>query len=330
MACTITMVQVWKMDVSKHFWMQFMGLSIGAMFIWTVGFIDDIRTISSRFKLFALLFAATLMCGSGASLVAVNLGGQNVVEFRYLAFLVIIVWLSGISVAVNFIDGLDGLAAGLVAFAAAVLSFFLLVGGHYPLAGFSLSLAGALAGFLVFNRHPAKIFMGDCGSMLIGFSIASLMIMANPLVGSMRAICLPSLALCIPIVDGTLTFFRRHYLQRRSIFAAERGHIHHRLMDRGLRHHQTVWFIYGVSLAAVAIGLVALAFEGLTTLAGLSLLVPLLWGTFRFAGSVRTNEMLTALRAKRDLDKHAKRNRESFESFQLEFEKTDSFGSWWN
>jgi len=307
-----------------------MGLSIGAMFIWTVGFIDDIRTISSRFKLFALLFAATLMCGSGASLVAVNLGGQNVVEFRYLAFLVIIVWLSGISVAVNFIDGLDGLAAGLVAFAAAVLSFFLLVGGHYPLAGFSLSLAGALAGFLVFNRHPAKIFMGDCGSMLIGFSIASLMIMANPLVGSMRAICLPSLALCIPIVDGTLTFFRRHYLQRRSIFAAERGHIHHRLMDRGLRHHQTVWFIYGVSLAAVAIGLVALAFEGLTTLAGLSLLVPLLWGTFRFAGSVRTNEMLTALRAKRDLDKHAKRNRESFESFQLEFEKTDSFGSWWN
>jgi len=169
MVCTITLVKVSGMEIANSFWLNFLGLSIGASFIWLVGFVDDVRTVSSRFKLFALLFASTLMCGSGASLVAVNLGGQNVVEFRWLAFAVTIVWLSGISVAVNFIDGLDGLAAGLVAFAAVVLSFFLLAAGIYPLAGLSLSLAGALAGFLVFNRHPAKIFMGDCGSMLIGF-----------------------------------------------------------------------------------------------------------------------------------------------------------------
>jgi len=330
MLCTIMLVKVGGFEVARPFWINFMGLSIGCAFIWVVGFVDDVRTISSRFKLIALLFASTLVCGSGASLVAVNLGGQNVVEFRWLAFFVTILWLSSISVAVNFIDGLDGLASGLVAFSALVLSLFLLVAGQYPLAGLSLSLAGALVGFLVFNRHPASIFMGDCGSMLIGFCIASLMIMANPLIGSMRAIVLPSLALCIPIVDGTLTFFRRHYQQRRSIFAAERGHIHHRLMDRGLRHQQAVLFIYAVSLTAVAIGFASLALQGLSTLAGLCLLIPLIWGTFRFAGSVKTNEMLTALRSKRYLDRELRKNRESFESFQLEFEKVDSFGSWWN
>lgn len=330
MLCTFVLVKAGNMEIGPGFWLSFLGLFVGAMFIWLVGFVDDIRTVSSGFKLCALIVSATLVCGSGGSLVAVNLGGTNVVEFRWLALFVTIIWLCGISVAVNFIDGLDGLASGLVALSAAVLSIFLIAAGHYPLAGLSLSLAGALAGFLVFNRHPAKIFMGDSGSMLIGFSIASLMVMSNPLIGSMRAIFLPSLALCIPIADGALTFFRRYYLQRRSIFAAERGHIHHRLMDRGLRHHQTVWFIYGVTIAAVAIGFVALAFEGMSTLAGLSLLVPLLWGTFRFAGSIRTDEMLRALRAKRELDRKTSKNRASFEAFQLEFEKVDSFGAWWN
>ena len=167
--------------------------------------------------------------------------------------------------------------------------------------------------------------------MLIGFTIAALMLMANSRIGSMRAIILPSLALSIPILDGSLTFFRRHYLQRRSIFSAERGHIHHRLIDRGLRHNQAVWFIYLVSFAAVMIGALTLAFEGpVARVIGMILLLPLLWGAFRFAGSVRTNEMLNALRAKRDLDRQSKRNRHTFEELQLEFDKAQTFACWWN
>jgi hypothetical protein len=231
---------------------------------------------------------------------------------------------------VNFIDGLDGLAAGLVGFAAFVLGLALFISNQTLLGSIALSLFGALLGFLVFNKHPAKIFMGDCGSLLIGISIGSLMLMANPRIGSMRAIVLPSLALAIPILDGTLTFFRRHYLQRRSIFSAERGHIHHRLLDRGLRHNQAVWFLYMISLAAVMIGVIALFFDGAAKLAGVSLVIPLLWCAFRFAGSVRTTEMLTALREKRYLDRLAKRNRETLEHYQLEFDKADNFGAWWN
>ncbi len=316
-------------DVPDESFKGLLGIALGGIFIAIVGFVDDVRSISSRFKLCALLFTAMLICGAGGSFANVYLFGENYVEFRWLAWLATLLWITGITVSVNFIDGLDGLAAGLVAMAAAVLGGFLLVGGEILFAGFCFALVGALLGFLLYNKHPAKIFMGDCGSMLIGMTIASLMLFANPKIGSMRALLLPSLALSIPILDGTFTFFRRHYLQRRSIFSAERGHIHHRLLDRGVRHHHAVWFLYLVSAAAVCIGIFAVSLDGWQTLAGLAPIIPLLWGAFRFAGSVRTNEMLKALRAKRSIDKHSKLSRNLFESMQLEFDKIQSFAGWW-
>lgn len=316
------------LDALDH---ELIGLSIAALFVAIVGFVDDVRTVSSRYKLIALIFASVLITSTGASFGALLLQGQPIVEFRWLAWAATIIWICGITVAVNFIDGLDGLASGLVALAAGVLGLGLLASGEILLAGVSLSLFGALLGFLVYNRHPAKVFMGDCGSMLIGMTIASLMLMANHRIGSMRAMVLPSLALAIPILDGTLTFFRRHYLQRRSIFSAERGHIHHRLIDRGLRHNQAVWFIYVVSFTAVIIGAITLAFDNaFAKFAGMALVLPLLWGAFRFAGSVKTNEMLQALRAKRDLDRQSKSNRNSFEELQLVFDKAQSVASWWS
>src|SRR5690606_24775282 len=140
--------------------------------------------------------------------------------------------------------------------------------------------------------HPAKTFMGDSGSMTIGFLIAAAMVVANPLVGSMRGVVIPTLALSIPLADGVLTLIRRRYQQRRSIFSPERGHIHHRLLQRGATQRQAVITIYLVSLAAVAIGVLSLQFDGVATLGGLALVAPLMWGTFRLAGSVRTSEML--------------------------------------
>jgi hypothetical protein len=192
-----------------------------------------------------------------------------------------------------------------------------------------VALAASLAGFLIFNWHPAKTFMGDSGSMLIGFLLASCMAMANPLLGTMEGVILPSLALSVAIIDAVLTMFRRHYQQRRSVFSAERGHIHHRLLDRGFTQTQTVITILFVSLAAVGIGLVALSMEGWSTLGGFALLVPLVLGTFRLAGSVRTDEMLRALRRKRELDRASRRHRKSFESLQLEFQHVTTLSQWW-
>ncbi|MFN3193078.1 MAG: glycosyltransferase [Aureliella sp.] len=306
-----------------------LAIVAAATFVAIVGFVDDIRSISSRFKMVALILAAVVLCGSGATLGGLSLGGREYLQFIWLDWMITVLWISGIAVAVNFIDGLDGLAGGLVGLSALVLAGFLLAGASAIHAALVLSLLGAIVGFLVFNWHPAKIFMGDSGAMLIGVAMASFMLVSNSDIGTMRAIVLPSLALSIPIADCTFTFFRRHYLQRRSVFSAERGHIHHRLLDRGLRHPHAVWVLYSVSVLAVGIGLVALAFEGLGTFAGLSLMLPLLWGTFRLAGSVRTSEMVHALRAKRNVDRETKRHRGTFESMQLKFACYESVSEWW-
>ena len=139
---------------------ELIGLALAASFVAVVGFVDDVRNISSRFKLFALICAAAMIAAAGTAFGAFSLQGQAVVEFRWVAWAATILWVCGITVAVNFIDGLDGLASGLVALAAGVLGLGLLSTGNILLAGICLSLFGGLAGFWVYNKHPAKIFMG--------------------------------------------------------------------------------------------------------------------------------------------------------------------------
>ncbi|CAN0372871.1 unnamed protein product, partial [Ectocarpus sp. 4 AP-2014] len=174
------------------------------------------------------------------------------VEFHWVtSWLITIVWITGFAVAFNFIDGLDGLSSGLALLASLVLAAFLLQGGHPAAAIPAVVLAGALVGFLYFNWHPARTFMGDGGSLTIGYLLGALMIMNNPSVGTIRSMFIPSLALSVALVDTALTLFRRRYQQRRSLFSAERGHIHHRLLDRGFTHLQAVKLIHGVSIAAV-------------------------------------------------------------------------------
>ena len=313
---------------SQHY-QQLLAILGAGVFVFGVGLVDDLRSVSSRFKLITLLTAAAMICGGGGLIGELWFGGEMLVNLRWLNWTITILWVVGIAVALNFIDGLDGLAGGITLLSTSVLATCLLVYGQPVAAIIPLALAGSMLGFLLFNWHPAKTFMGDSGSMTIGFLLAASMVVANPLVGTMRGIFLPSLALSIPIVDGILTMFRRHYQQRRSIFSAERGHVHHRLLDQGLSHVQVVIVLLAVSLVAVGIGLIALSMEGWSTLGGFALLVPLLWGTFRFAGSVRTEEMMEALRSKRRLDRASRQHRLSFENLQLEFSHVATISQWW-
>ncbi|EMI15590.1 membrane protein containing Glycosyl transferase, group 1 domain protein [Rhodopirellula maiorica SM1] len=302
----------------------------GAFFVFLVGLVDDVRTVSSRYKLVALIGAATTVCGSGVVLSGFVFGGQVMVDFHWAEWLVTVVWLIGVSVAIGFIDGLDGLAGSLTLLSAIVVSVVLVSAGALGAAILPLALCGALIGFLIYNWHPAKTFMGDCGSMTIGFLLASSIVLANAEAGTMRGFVLPSLAISVPLLEAGLTMFRRRYLQRRSMFAAERGHIHHRLLDRGFTHPQAVVTLMLVSALAVGIGLISLSFNGWASLGGLALLVPLLWGTFQLAGSVRTDEMLHALRSKRELDRTKTRYRSTFEDMQLEFDRVKNFSGWWD
>ena len=309
--------------------LKLLAISGAGAFVFAVGLVDDVRTVSSRYKLIALLAASLMVCGSGATLGSVLAEWGPMIEFRWLDWLITMLWIAGVAVSVNFIDGLDGLAGGVTLIASAVLAVFLTAAGETAAAILPLVMCGALVGFLCFNWHPAKTFMGDSGSMTMGFLVASATVLANPLVGSMRGLVIPGLALSVPIADAILTLARRHYQQRRSIFSAEQGHIHHRLLARGMTHRQAVITIYLVSLVAVAIGLLSMQFKGAATFGGLALVIPLLWGTFRLAGSIRTSEMLADIRRKRMIDRQSQQYRSGFEMLQLEFAHVNDFASWW-
>ncbi len=308
---------------------QIVTVAAAAGFVFLVGLIDDVRGVTPRFKALALIAASLAVCGSGATIDTLYVANQPWLELGWAAWPVTVLWIVGMGIAINFIDGIDGLAGGLVLLAGAVLAAFGIAAGNPAVAVVPLALAGALGGFLIYNAHPARVFMGDSGSFFIGFVIAAAMVLANPVLGTMEAVLIPGLALSVPIVDTALTLFRRRYQQRRSIFAAERGHIHHHLLDQGLTQRQAVVCLYGVSILAVGVGLLAWSSSGWQTAGALSLVVPLLWGAFRLAGSVRTREMVDAVRRKRELDRVARRFEEAFHELQMEFRRVTDFSSWW-
>jgi UDP-GlcNAc:undecaprenyl-phosphate GlcNAc-1-phosphate transferase len=203
----------------------------------------------------------------------------------WLALPATVVWIVGIVNAMNLIDGLDGLAAG-VAFFACLTNFTIatLTGNVYILL-VTASLGGAVVGFLFYNFNPAKIFMGDSGSMFLGFVLASASLLGAGTQKSptLIAIVVPILALGLPITDMLMTIARR-FLGRRSIFAADRGHIHHRLLDMGLTHRRSVLSLYLLTVAFTLVALVT--YFGRSWEVGFALfaLVTILVGVVRFVG----------------------------------------------
>ena len=300
------------------------ALSLGGL-----GLIDDIYNISAKYKLIVLLTAAAMFCGAGGVVRTLSIGGHDLINFGNFAWPLTMLWLVGVTVSINFIDGLDGLAGGIVAIACGVLAVGSAVGG-YPLPVLLvLALLGALSGFLIFNIYPARIFMGDCGSMFIGFTLAASCVLANRSIGSTRAVILPALALSIPLVDTFFTMVRRSILHRSSLFAAERGHVHHRLLDSGLLHPHVVLLLHCVSLVAAGVGMISIfAGNWATTIASIAFGI-LLLGLFRTAGSMQASNTVTAIRRNRAISRETSRYREAFHDMQLRFREVDNFDDWW-
>ena len=202
---------------------------------------------------------------SGGTLNLANIGGP-------IAATATILWILGMVNSINFIDGLDGLSTGIALIAAVTLgTISLSTDADEPyVALFCFILAGALAGFLRWNFHPASIFSGTSGIMFVGYSLAVLSILGA------AKIAVALLVLGVPIMD-TFWIIVRRVAARRSPFAPDRGHIHHRLLDMGLSHRDTVLVIYGVCILLAVLSLVLsntgqmYAFLGLVVVFGLAL-----------------------------------------------------------
>lgn len=237
------------------------GLLAGGLTIAAAGAWDDIKGMRARHKLLAQILAASIAWAFGLRIEAVTLPYFGHVSLAPISFFVTIPWFVAIINAVNLIDGLDGLAAG-VAFFACVTNFITayLAGNPDNMVACLLAatLAGAIVGFLFHNFHPATIFMGDTGSMFLGFMLAAIPLFGagTHKGGTALAILVPLLALGLPIFDMIAAMVRR-FLAHRPIFSADRSHIHHRLLDKGHSHRGAVLILYGLSFLFTVMALVA-------------------------------------------------------------------------
>jgi UDP-GlcNAc:undecaprenyl-phosphate GlcNAc-1-phosphate transferase len=261
------------------------GFALGALLLVSVGLVDDIRGVGAKYKLIVQVAAATAAFSHGMRIEAVDLPWVGVLQLGWLAFPATVAWFVGIVNAVNLVDGLDGLAAGVVFFACLTNFVIASLGGNIPILFFTASLGGATVGFLFYNFNPARIFMGDTGSMFLGFALASgsLLGAGNQKTPTLVAIIVPILALGLPITDMLLTIARRFFAHR-SIFVADREHIHHRLLDMGLTHRRAVLSLYVMSIGFTVLALVV--YLGRSWQVGVSLfaLSALLVGVVRFMG----------------------------------------------
>ncbi|MHC4295379.1 MAG: glycosyltransferase family 4 protein, partial [Planctomycetota bacterium] len=276
--------------------MQLIALLGTGVFIYLVGLLDDIRSLRASLKLASLLAASMVICLTGSRIETITAGKWFTIELGWFAWPLTLGWITAVTVGINFIDGLDGLAAGIAAIVCGTIAVFAYHSGQIAMFVLLLGLLGSLTGFLLFNFNPAKIFMGDGGSMFIGFMIGAGSVVCQAKSATLVGIALPALALGVPILDTALTMIRRTVLDKRSIFAGERGHIHHRLLDRGLDHRTVVFVIYGMTLVAAGLGLLMLSMREGAQIAMLGGGMLFLFVAFALAGSTRVKETFTTIR----------------------------------
>jgi UDP-GlcNAc:undecaprenyl-phosphate GlcNAc-1-phosphate transferase len=225
---------------------QVVGLLIGLIMVATIGFWDDLKRLRAVVKLFVQLLSAIVSYYFGLRILRVDLPLIGLIEFGWLSFPITILWIVGIVNAINLIDGLDGLAGGVLFLASIVNLVAAVIHGSTVSAVFLVSMSGALLGFLLYNWHPAKIFMGDGGAYSLGYLLSNSVVLTQASnATSGVGICVPLLSLCIPIIDILLTVLRRLF-NGKSVFSPDRGHLHHILFDSGISHRMVVLGFYSV------------------------------------------------------------------------------------
>jgi UDP-GlcNAc:undecaprenyl-phosphate GlcNAc-1-phosphate transferase len=224
------------------------ALLAGGSIIVLIGALDDRFELSAKVKLLGQIAAACVVVfGFGVKIELLNLpfGGSMQPIEAWISVPLTILWIVGVTNAINLIDGLDGLAAGVSGIAIATIMVMAAVMGFAPVILLSAILLGGIIGFLVYNFHPAKIFMGDTGSLFLGFLLATLSMIGFKQV-TIVSFVTPLLIIGVPLSDTFFAIVRR-MVNKRPIFAPDKGHLHHCLRELGFSHRKTVLIIYGVA-----------------------------------------------------------------------------------
>jgi UDP-GlcNAc:undecaprenyl-phosphate GlcNAc-1-phosphate transferase len=274
-------------DVAGMFFsepLRMVGLAAGGVVVASLGAWDDIRGVRAWHKLAVQCIAALVAWGCGFRMESFTLPFVGELELGVFGLPLTILWITAIVNAMNLIDGLDGLAGGIAFFACLTNFVVATINGNPLVMLLAAALGGAILGFLLYNFNPATIFMGDSGSMFLGFVLATTSMMGSSIQGSTTvAILVPLISLGVPIMDTLFAMVRR-IMERRPIFSPDRGHIHHRLLDLGITHRRAVLILYGVSVLFTA-GAITIAL-GRNWEVGVALLVltVAMLGLARFVG----------------------------------------------
>lgn len=236
---------------------QHMAIVVGSIIIILTGIFDDMFEISAKVKLAGQLAAAIVVVIWGDVLVSfINLPFGGKIEFGIFSIPLTILWIVGITNAINLIDGLDGLAAGVSSIALITIGFMALIMGNYYVVAIASVLLASTLGFLFYNFHPAKIFMGDTGALFLGFIIAVLSLLGFKNV-TVISLIVPVIILGVPISDTFFAIIRR-IVNKTPLSAPDKSHLHHCLLRVGYTHRQTVIMIYAM---AAFFGLTAVIFS---------------------------------------------------------------------
>ena len=241
---------------------QMKSILMGAVVLIVLGVIDDIKPLPALFKLVVQIGAALIPVSHGIKVYSV---AHPFISYDYIRLGIFsvpltVIWIVGMINAVNFIDGLDGLAVGISSIASvSMLLVAALVSEAYVVV-IMAALAGACIGFMPFNINPAKIFMGDTGSMFLGYILAVMSVQGLFKFYAIVTFAVPFVVLGLPIVDTVFAIVRR-LLKGQSPFTADRGHVHHRLVDLGFDQKQTVAILYALS-AVLGLSAVVLTSSG--------------------------------------------------------------------
>lgn len=255
MAAMITIVN--EVPVEPDVAFELTGLGIGGSLIVLLGLIDDYKNLPAKVKLLGQIIAAcVLVIGFDVRIDFITDPFGDYLFLEWFAIPATVFWIVGLTNTVNLIDGLDGLAAGVSCIAATTIFLVALQQDIMVVAVFCAAIAGAAIGFLYYNFNPARIFMGDSGSMFFGYMLAGISVIGAVKSAATIALIVPILALGLPILDTTFAIIRR-YRGGVPIFKPDKGHLHHRLLDLGFTQRQAVLLMYVISallgLSAVAL-----------------------------------------------------------------------------
>lgn len=234
-------------DMTPEVSFEIIGLLVSGTLIVLLGIVDDYKNLPAKVKLVGQIAAACVL--AIAFDVRIDFITDPFGDYFFLEYLAVpatVFWIVGLTNTVNLIDGLDGLAAGVAVIASVTIFLVALQQNILLVAVLTAALAGAAFGFLYYNFNPARIFMGDSGSMFLGFMLAGISVIGAVKCAATIALIVPILALGLPILDTTFAIVRR-YRGGVPIFKPDRGHLHHRLLDLGFTQRQAVLLMYVIS-----------------------------------------------------------------------------------